>query len=164
MNLAERTFIDVALSNGYWVKKTPLDDDRYNHVDFLLMNDTTKAIKGFDVKGEKSIWRGGSPDSNYIWVEFENGDGYNGWIYGKADFIAFHNYGCFIVVERDKLKQLAEKLVDRGKVVDKPEEALHCIYRRDGRKDSISLLRTTEVKEIAYAIWRNDTVEYRWRK
>jgi hypothetical protein len=49
---------------------------------------TDKSFK-FDVKGIKRDTRHGNLNTKIVWTESKNVRGNPGWLYGKADYIAF---------------------------------------------------------------------------
>lgn len=63
-------------------------DDMFNHIDlFYTIADKTYS---FDVKSmKKSNRKDSTVDDQIHWIELQNVRGNPGWIYGKADFIAF---------------------------------------------------------------------------
>ena len=95
--------------NSIGGKCTPSEkkDDIYKHIDVYwngkLDGKEYKNI-GFDVKGLRKSKRSDLlPDDTIEWIELKNVQGYDGWIYGKADYIAFECLNDWIVISRKKL-------------------------------------------------------------
>ena len=103
-----------------------------------------------DVKSMKSP----PPIADTVWIELLNVHGRSGWLYGEADLIAFETPSSFLLVERSKLAKLVASLIgSKGVLVEKPERALHRLYKRDGRKDLITLVEFDLIKKIQFAEW-----------
>jgi hypothetical protein len=151
---AERLFASVAGNLGYKIKASTELENKIKRVDFYLEKD--KEIKGVDVKARKKIC---GSDKNYTdhwtWVEFRTADGYNGWMYGEADYIAFEKKDYFLVVNTQSLKKLAENLIDRSKeFVKSCEEAKYRIYQRRGQEE-LSLIKTSDIRQLKrISIWK----------
>jgi len=117
-------------------------EEQYQHIDFVIYHPVLHKEVAVDVKASKKRSRMDSHfNSDYIWIEFNNVHGDKGWLYGKADYIVFHNRkeNKFYVVNRKELVELCEKICD-DKVVINPKEALYHKYTRQGRKDVLSLI------------------------
>ena len=118
--------------------KSDRDTDIYDHIDYFVarINDETSV----DVKG------GNHPST--IWVEFKNVHGNEGWLYGKAEYIAFDmpELGGFVMVGRRELARLSEKIVEPVFVTK--QEATRKYYQRAGRQDVISRLELDDIKKL----------------
>ena len=77
----------------------------------------------------------------------------NGWLFGKADLIAFENQNGFKIVERTALVRVINRLVKIRVKVDKPEDALYKVYNRKGRPDEITLIKSSDLDSILWALW-----------
>jgi hypothetical protein len=73
-----------------------------------------------------------------------------GWLFGKANLIAFEKQNSFILVKRLDLLALVNKKVNFVAKVHDPQEALYKIYRRDGRKDKLTLLTASDIEDIKF--------------
>tara|TARA_B100002019_G_C21232593_1_gene580910 strand:- start:141 stop:656 length:516 start_codon:yes stop_codon:yes gene_type:complete len=152
-NRAERVFVALANRNNFKVKPSTIYENKIKKVDFFLTKDN--ITKSFDVKARKKICAyDKSYNDDWTWVEFKNGDGFDGWLYGQADYIAFEKLDYFIVVDRISLKIMSEKLIDRKKeFVKSCSEAKYRIYQRRDQEE-IGLIRTSDIKNIKRkAIW-----------
>jgi hypothetical protein len=136
----EHLFVLACNSIGYTCEKTDKNTDIYEHIDFWIKKpDGTKT--SVDVKG--------CNHPNVIWVEFKNVQGNDGWLYGKADYIAFDmpKVNGFVVVHRVGLLKECEKIVEK-KFVSK-SEATRKLYQRDGRKDVITRLELKDLENLS---------------
>ena len=143
-----------------WLKAKQRDyrpattEEQYQHIDFVIHSKKLKRDVNIDVKGAKRRNRmDNSSNSRYIWVEFKNVRGDNGWLYGKADYIAFHNddENVFCVVDRKDLVSLCERVCDDS-FVKYPTEALYHKYTREGRKDVLSMLYFDDILSCRHVI------------
>lgn len=150
---AERVFAGMAGRKGYAIRPSSNDENRLKRVDFYLEKDGD--IKGVDVKARKKICaEDKSYSDHWTWVEFKNADGYDGWLYGEADYIAFEKKDYFLLVNIDSLRTLAESLIDKNKEFVKTCcEAKYRIYQRRGQ-EQISLIRTSDITSLKRkSIW-----------
>ena len=104
----------------------------------------------YDVKSLKRINRKGVPDENVHWIEFVNVRGGTGWLYGKADFFAFETLDYWVIVSRSKLQEFIEAKCKNKEWTNTKE--LYKLYRREGRKDIITLVKTIDLMCIASKI------------
>jgi hypothetical protein len=102
-----------------------------------------------DIKAEKDAL-----DKGTVWIEYQNGDGYPGWIYGEADFIVFDFYTRYIFVSREFLLQKANNKTNGtvyvGNIQGMNEyvpkwKALYKPYRRQGRQDILTKIKTEDI-------------------
>lgn len=135
---SEDKFVSACIAKGYETKKSTRDEDIHLHIDYYVMRKGRKTVS-VDVKG------GNHP--NVIWVEFKNVRGNDGWMYGKADWIAFElpEVGGFAMVQRKELVALAEEIVEPV-FVDK-KEADRKYYQRKDRLDVISRLWLSDIQK-----------------
>jgi hypothetical protein len=137
-DLTAQRFVDACEAIGYTCEKSDRDTDIYDHIDYFVtrVNDMTSV----DVKG------GNHPST--IWVEFKNVHGNDGWLYGKAEYIAFDmpELGGFVMVGRRELARLSEKIVEPVFVTK--QEATRKYYQRAGRQDVISRLELGDIQRL----------------
>jgi hypothetical protein len=90
----------------------------------------------------------GGNHPNTIWVEFKNVNGDAGWMYGKAEYIAFDmpEMGGFVMVRTNELRNLCEAIVEPVFVTK--QEATRKFYQRDGRQDVISRLELQDLQTL----------------
>lgn len=144
-------FVKMAEKRGFTTMKAPDYVDMYDHIDVYLINEVTKA--SVDVKNWK---RKNRHDENFqdedVFIEFRNVGGYKGWIYGKADLIAFRRKQGFMLVVREKLLKYCESVVDPQTYVDRP--TLYKMYRRSDRPyEAVSLIKFSEIPKEYYITW-----------
>ena len=153
---AEADFYKLACKKYKKVVKSTLDQDRFDHVDFICKfnNNPKSPQKKIEVKSIKGFSKRHSKQSEWLWVEFKNVSGKSGWLYGKADMIAFELEKHFLVVDRKDLAKFSEKNCNLASLADKPENAKYTGYNRNNRKDLTSLVLTSDViKNCKYSIW-----------
>lgn len=135
---AEQLFVSACSKIGYKCIKTDKNTDIYDHIDFYIErpNGTTSV----DVKGNNTI------DS--IWIEFKNVKGNDGWLYGKAKYIAFDmpELNGFVLVSRNELRDRCENIVE--KVFVSKSEAIKKLYTRFGRMDVISQIKLADISNL----------------
>ena len=142
--------------DGKQCTKTEVDE-KY-HIDLFLKFDKNKErMQSMDAKSPKRLKR---QDTSYKYdieyVEFTNVNGEEGWVRGRADFIAFVTNVDIIIVSRHWLFGYSNDIVKPntpiyiGNIADKyPNDYLHKLSRRKDRKDLITILSTEEIRKIA---------------
>ena len=117
--------------------------------------DVVSSLEKFgnmDIKAEKDAL-----DHGTVWVEYQNGDGHPGWLYGEAKFIVFDLYSKFIFVDREFLLQRANNLTKGSVYIGNQEplnkyvyksQALYKPYRRDGRFDILTKIKTEDIIDL----------------
>lgn len=118
-------------------------EDAKEHWDFKI------GDARVDVKAAKRLSRtDASPNFQFIWVELKNVAGDPGWLYGKAEFIAFEFERYWVFVRREALAEFVEE-----NVVREPSEfPLYKVKTRPGRKDEITLVRAEDIFYLATKI------------
>jgi hypothetical protein len=135
---SERRFVEACKEKGWECTKSTDKVDMYDHIDWWIVKEGRKF--GVDVKG------GNHPGS--IWVEFKNVRGNSGWMYGKADLIAFDmpELGGFCLVKRE---DLLEYSLNNVNMFYRPKaEATRYLYQREGRNDVISRLELSDLLKV----------------
>ena len=135
---SEDRFVSACEARGYTTKKSTREEDINLHIDYYVDRGQREAVS-VDVKG------GNHPHT--IWVEFKNVRGNAGWMYGKADWIAFElpEVGGFAMVLRSELATLAEEIVEP--VFVSKQAADRKLYQRKDRKDVISRLWLEDIQQ-----------------
>lgn len=122
------------------------EEDMHGHIDL-------KVFASVDVKAMKKISRDDkNTTEQFHWVEIK-GVKDAGWLYGgHADFITFETQDYWIVVDRMILQEFVKKKIQK-KWVTNPREALYKLYRRAGRRDIITLVKTMDLMKISTIIY-----------
>ncbi len=113
---AEESFKKIALKKGHSITVTTTHQDIKQHIDLILRNDNlsitvdVKSIKDKTIDGKKV------PQLDQSVIELKTVYGGLGWVYGKADFIAFENPTGFLLVDRKSLVEYSEKNKDNLKI------------------------------------------------
>lgn len=125
--------------------------EQFSHVDYF--SDFGKI----DVKARKRVARSDdNTQDDLVWLEFKNVQGKFGWLYGKADWIAFERNEDFVLVKRHDLALMAEKLCAVGDRVAVGKDALYKGYQRSGRKDLLSIVKMSDILELYHQLWTKD--------
>ena len=135
---AEDLFLHSAMNAGYSVTKASGEQDQQGHIDFHISN--ARSTWSVDVKSKKSISRYdtvGSDDNTIL--EIKNVVGKEGWIYGKADYIAFAMDTEFLMVPRFLLAEWADRMIEAY-----PKK----VFTRKGMKDQLILMPLAELIEL----------------
>ena len=141
---AESSFELAALANQMSVRKATRQEN-FTHIDYFIQLNGAKE-NSVDVKARKKIKRSDDDVNNdHVWIEFKNVQGKRGWIYGKADLIAFEREDSFLLVDRKLLARLCEKLVDLSQVNTNLAFPLYVGYQRRNRKDMLSLIKISDI-------------------
>jgi hypothetical protein len=117
-------------------------DEQFEHIDYYTIIGTV------DVKAMKRVTRSGERQAKFLWVEFRNTAGMNGWLYGKQDWMAFEKPDGFLFVRREDLKELAIELCDTDTYVDSARDALYKVYSRKDTDDVISMIKYSDLDRI----------------
>lgn len=152
-NHAEDLFVLAAVKNGWKISASTKEQNIDEHWDFLIERED--QILKVEVKSEKRIERGdGKAQGNFVWVELRNVRGKVGWLFGKADVIAFETASTFVFVQRRDLLTVVNQKVDLVAKVTSAKEALYKIYTRSGRKDKLTLLPIRDIEPIIFMKWK----------
>jgi hypoxanthine phosphoribosyltransferase len=131
-----------------YVKESEEYDWKY-HVDFMIQMPSGKEA-WFDVKCMRSLRRGWSPQSKYMWVELTQ----NGWLFGgKSSHIAQQiTEDTFALFDKKELeKYVKEKVKTYLPVVHFPEECFERVYIREhnSKQNVLSLIDTQDAFRVA---------------
>ena len=128
--------------------KRATKQEQFRHIDFHTFFGT------IDVKAKKKLnRRDAKGQDEYVWLEFKNVQGKDGWLCGETDIIAFERDNDFVLVSRHQLLQMAKSKCDLNKRVTYSRDALYKGYRRNGRKDLISIVKMGDILQIPHRIW-----------
>ena len=143
----EREFSQLLLSKfGGEMIKSSKNDDMYNHIDLIWRY--RGGEYSFDVKSAKKANRSDNiPNYDINWIELQNVRGNLGWLYGKADYIAFETlYNWLILRRTDIINLINSKVIN--KTISKNKE-FYTYYQRDGRQDIIVKVPTVDLEKIS---------------
>ena len=151
--LIDESFVMDAVKHtlGGEVEKSSRKEDVKDHIDFWW-DSPKKGRIGIDVKGIKKNSRSDKkPDDTIQWLELQGVTGHPGWLYGKAEYIAFRTFTKIIFVKRDILLSFAlEKTKDKETVYDTPKECYVPYKRKKWGRDDLSFkAHTSDLEEIA---------------
>jgi len=149
---AEDRFKNIAKKRGWKMIRSTYHQDTNEHWDFQI----DKGDKSFkvDVKSRKKLKRKNAEvQDEWTWIELK-GVKDEGWLYGKADLIAFEKKNSFIIVRRLDLIGLVTEKVDVDTEVDNSEEAMYKVYSREKRFDKLSLIEIKYLEQIKWDEWK----------
>ena len=125
--------------NIRWATK---EEDMFGHFD-VVINGNIKV----DIKGLKKINRTDANSTDDIhFIEFQNVRGETGWAKGKADYIAFEQTDCFIIVNRESMLNMCRSLITDRTIYNTKE--LYKLYRRKNRLDVMTMIKTSDLTNI----------------
>ena len=140
--ISDEEFVMHAVTDtlGGDVRKASRTEDIEDHIDFWW-NSPKKGWIGVDVKGlNRSKRSDSSYDDKIHWLELRNVKGKEGWLCGKAEYIAFRTLSKIIFVKRDKLLEFAQESIKGKEVVyDTPKECYVPYKRLKWGRDDLSL-------------------------
>jgi flagellar basal body rod protein FlgG len=144
---AEVVFAELATQKGYKVTPASREENIHKHIDFILSKEKSSKVFKIDVKARKKNKR---KDSNFnddwLWLEFDNVQGKDGWLKGKATHIAFEREGEFALVPRAELLEWSKKKIaenNGGRITIKAKvssatKAKYKLYTRWRRQDLLT--------------------------
>lgn len=149
---AEDLFVATAQKRGWTVTPAPKEADIHEHWDFEIVKDG--YVRKVEVKAMKREKRGDEMlNPEWVWIEFRNVRGEVGWLFGKANWIAFETADSFLIIDRHDLYQHVRRAVDRETKVESAREAKYKTYTRAGRPDQIAQIRLDDLKKIKKEEW-----------
>lgn len=146
----EILFSGIAAEYGFHIEECSENENMFDHTDFRLTNE--HGTVSMDVKARKKKNRQNKKyDDEWVWIEFKNVNGDDGWIYGKADYIVFEREFDFVLIPRKKLLNWTLQAMKKHN----PEElkaksvnsAKYRLYKRFRRFDSITQIELKEALE-----------------
>ena len=151
---AEKLFAVIARRRGNKIKPAT-KKEQFKHFDYH-MKDANGHVWKIEVKAAKKKSRSDSEvDSSIQYVEFKNVNGFNGWLIGQSDFIAFEREDDFVIVRRNHLLNLSNKLVDKSKFTQRP--TLYKSYRRKSRPlEHTSMIKMDDILTLNHSLWSKD--------
>jgi hypothetical protein len=148
--IVENEFIELKEFDNLEKFHSTEQEDKLEHWDWDI-----NGIK-YDVKSQKKRKRCDDSVSNeHTYVEFVT-YGHRGWIYGKADKIAFEFCDSFIIVDRERLLKLVSDNMTNADVFDRPMEYTYYKRKRKGSYDLLVLTPIHDIAEISEKIIQKD--------
>jgi len=148
------SFEDLATARGYSPKRAYRRD--YNNVTHLLKA-KGKSGKPMEIRFDVKKIKNKKQSQEWLWIEFKNAKGEDGWIHGDAHFVAFERNYDFIVVNRKEMV----KMLNSGKIrydlpfVDLAKKAKYRIYKRSGKPEEITQINVKDLKDLkSYQVWK----------
>ena len=144
----EDRFKNLSEAAGFkCTEKSDMKSQVQDHIDFELKGKV--KVVSVDVKGmRRKSRRDKNVSSEIIWLEFKNVRGRKGWLYGKASFISFERESGFAFINREELKDWAEKNIDLTTMVKSSKLAYKKGYQREGRDDLISFVYSEDIEPL----------------
>ena len=149
---AEELFALIAKRRGWAVAPAPREANIHEHWDFEIAENGYK--RKVEVKAlKRAARRDNKMEEGWVWIEFRNVRGEAGWLFGRANWIAFETESSFIIVDRHDLYQLVRRVVDREAKVESARGAKYKTYTRKGRPDQIAQIKLEDVVKIKVDEW-----------
>lgn len=141
-------FSGLAEKEGFSVEECSKEENMFQHIDFRITNEY--GTVSLDVKSRKKRSRSDdSYDDEWVWLEFKNVNGDDGWMYGKSDYIVFEREVDFILVPRIKLLNWSLEAMRKhnptGEKAKSTNSAKYKLYKRFRRKDSITQVELQKI-------------------
>ena len=143
-NLAELRGFKVEIATGI---------EQIDHVDFHL---TSNEEEG-EMTAMIDLKRGSNKDchKDWVWIEFKNVQGKDGWIHGISDFIAFEERNYFLLCFRKELCDWCLEKVDLNVFSPTQDEAEYIAFSRKGKQDLISKVLLEDLKDLPHSqVWK----------
>ena len=157
----EKRFDRVAENKGYSVIEANPRDNMIRKIDRYVI-DNEGILKSVDVKIMKRTSRSDAEaQDEWVWIEFNNVNGNDGWLYGESDYIAFERKTNFTLINRLELVDIAERLVDLDNLVTSSKMAKYKGYKRYRRFDLIAMVELDKIISLTddYEIWDKGEIE-----
>jgi len=144
----------MAEQKKYKVLK-PSYSQKQNSIDFILEGQINKSPIKVSVDLKK---KNGKNPNKWVYLEFHNSKGGDGWLYGACDFVVFETDDNFIFVNRKNLiKYLNLSNLVRWDLpyVDKPWNSKYRLFRRKNTLETITQIKVEDLKSIPnIQIWQ----------
>lgn len=133
------------LGESCFITSADKQSDMMRHIDLFCIYKGNKFT--VDVKAMKRERRNEGVKKDIQWVEFQNGDGYTGWVCGKQTHIAFETPTGWLVVPRTRLKNETLKRMKSLKTITQDNPDFYMFYRRKGRFDLVVKVPFSMIEE-----------------
>jgi hypothetical protein len=158
--VSEDRFCRIISSYGKKISEATKKQNIEDHIDFFI-GGSDDSVVSVDVKGPKGKDRNDPNkrvkpiNESWTWVEYKNVIGNPGWLYGKADYIAFEVLEGFLVVKRLNLLSYCDSVIDKSNHVVNSWDAKYKIYTRT-KYDKFDEISYIDVSKIPNSILLND--------
>lgn len=166
----EYVFARLAMSKGWDVNSATKQENMHKHIDFILEKeeDELHDFKLVDVKSRKRTSRKDKKfNDDWIWLEFKNVQGKDGWLLGSSTHIAFERENEFVLVPRNELLTWAKSAIsdhNGGKTTIKcraknSKDARYKYYTRWNRDDLLTQVNYEDMLEGIknIEIWKKES-------
>jgi hypothetical protein len=148
---AELRFMKICDDYFYCVRHATRYENTVEHFDFWVDWGARQAAK-VEVKAMKARRRGMAADPTVIYLETKNVSGGPGWLFGKADYIAFEQHRGFLLVRRTDLVELLR--MRRDKMTRATRSGISgTIYSRPNRADEVAILDIGDIKTLQHNVF-----------
>ena len=147
---SDNKFAQLAKMRGFIVEPAT-GIEQIDHIDFHLTSEEEegKMTAMVDVKSRSNN------NDEWLWIEFKNVSGKEGWIHGIADFIAFETRSSFVVCYRKELCDWCLDNVELKNTVTSENEAEYIAYSRKGKQDLIAKVLIEDVTKLPHSqVWK----------
>lgn len=150
-------FEEIALKRGYIPRKRSRKDANCKNVSHILTG-KGKEGKPIKIKVDLKKIKNKKQDQDWLWIEFKNASGRDGWIHGDSHFVVFERKKDFIFINR---KELLSWIGSSNKIrydlpfVGLAKQAKYRIYKRADKKDEITQVKVDDIKHLkSFQIWK----------
>jgi hypothetical protein len=145
-NQAEKRFVQLCHNRKFPLRPATKNENMVHHFDYVVQDANDRFAK-IEVKAMKAARRGMQPSPHIIYVELKNIHGGPGWIYGKADYIAFEQPNGFLLVDRLQLLDLVERIQPTCRKA--AESGIRrTLYSRRDRDDLVLVLYMDDIRHL----------------
>jgi len=142
--------------NADWFQATN-DQETLDHFDFGIRENN--KITRIEVKGNKDkiismalskkLRIKNADPGKGLFIELQGVTGRPGWVWGKADYVAFQNKdeSSFTAWTLPAIRQLVvKKDLNNAPIATKIEDAVYARYQRPTKRDFVTIISTDEIK------------------
>lgn len=152
-------FEELASNRGYTPRKRNSSDKNCKNVSHILTG-KGKEGKPIKIKVDVKKIKNKKQDQNWLWIEFKNASGRDGWIHGDAHFVVFERKEDFIFINR---KELLSWISSSNKIrydlpfVSLAKNAKYRVYKRSDKKDEITQIKVDDIRGLkSFQIWKKE--------
>jgi hypothetical protein len=152
-------FEEIAEKKGYTPRKKKRKEPNCAFVTHILKG-KKKNGEAINIKVDLKKVKNKKQDQDWLWIEFKNPEGKDGWLYGDAHFIVFERTNDFIFVNRKELLcwiSASNKIRYDLPYVTLAKKAKYRIYKRKGGNEQISQIHVSDIKSLkSFQIWNKN--------